>query len=366
MAAETLLRYFKTGAFFALIAALLYFFTDIFLYTVIALLIALISRPIVSFLTGKKIGNWAVPPSLAAVFGLFAFLAVFIGLFALLIPMLASQLGNLAQIDTQQLTLQLEKPLERYEKAMAEFGLQYNTKEIIEEKLKTYIQEYFSFDYVRDFAAGIASGIGSIFFGLFAILFIAFFFLQDRKLFPLILLFASPAKYNRALIRIYCKVKVLLRRYFLGLLLQILTLTTLITLGLWIVGVPNALLIGLSAGIINIIPYLGPIIGFALGVALTTATGLGTDGFVESGVLIGMGVVFLIAQLTDNLILQPNIFANSVKAHPLEIFIVILAASDIGGVGGMIVAVPAYTVLRVGASEFAKGNAVVGRLTQNL
>ncbi|MEK6617008.1 MAG: AI-2E family transporter, partial [Bacteroidota bacterium] len=63
-------------------------------------------------------------------------------------------------------------------------------------------------------------------------------------------------------------------------------------------------------------------------------------------------IVFPIVNLTDAFLLQPLIYSSSVKAHPLEIFLVILVGATIGGIGGMILAVPSYTILRVFAKEF--------------
>ena len=71
-------------------------------------------------------------------------------------------------------------------------------------------------------------------------------------------------------------------------------------------------------------------------------------------------------QMLDNFLLQPNIFSKSVKAHPLEIFIVVLMGAKIGGVAGMVLAIPAYTVLRVLLKVFFSEFEVVKRLTSSI
>ena len=76
--------------------------------------------------------------------------------------------------------------------------------------------------------------------------------------------------------------------------------------------------------------------------------------------------IFIVTQFIDNYVFQPLIYSNSVKAHPLEIFIVILLAGQISGIFGILIAVPAYTVLRVIASEFISGSKLVQRLTRNI
>ncbi|MBK6564503.1 MAG: AI-2E family transporter [Saprospiraceae bacterium] len=79
-----------------------------------------------------------------------------------------------------------------------------------------------------------------------------------------------------------------------------------------------------------------------------------------------MMIVFAIIQLIDNIILQPNIFSKSVKAHPLEIFIVVLIAGKLGGILGMVLAIPVYTVLRVVGKVFLKEFKVIQNLTKNM
>ena len=60
-------------------------------------------------------------------------------------------------------------------------------------------------------------------------------------------------------------------------------------------------------------------------------------------------------QVTDNVLLQPLIFSKSVKAHPLEIFVIIFAGAKIAGIPGMIFAIPVYTIFRVSILEFFNG-----------
>ena len=76
--------------------------------------------------------------------------------------------------------------------------------------------------------------------------------------------------------------------------------------------------------------------------------------------------IFVVTQLIDNYVFQPIIYSNSVKAHPLEIFLVILVAGQIGGVFGILIAIPSYTVLRVIASEFLPQFKFVRKLTKNI
>jgi predicted PurR-regulated permease PerM len=71
-------------------------------------------------------------------------------------------------------------------------------------------------------------------------------------------------------------------------------------------------------------------------------------------------------QLIDNFLIQPFIFSNSVRAHPLEIFFVVLIGAKLGGIPGMILAIPAYTVLRVVASVLLSESTIVQKLTRSI
>jgi predicted PurR-regulated permease PerM len=127
------------------------------------------------------------------------------------------------------------------------------------------------------------------------------------------------------------------------------------------------LLIGLIAALFNVIPYLGPIIGGTIGVALGIATHLDLEFYSQLLPLIfKMTGVFVTVQLIDNFVFQPLIFSNSVNAHPLEIFIVLLMAGSLAGIAGMILAIPMYTVIRVFAKEFFNKFKVVKKLTKNI
>lgn len=76
--------------------------------------------------------------------------------------------------------------------------------------------------------------------------------------------------------------------------------------------------------------------------------------------------VFIIMQIIDNFVLQPIIFSKSVKAHPLEIFLVVLIGAKLGGILGMVLAIPLYTVFRVIGKVFLSEFKVIQNLTRNI
>ena len=142
-------------------------------------------------------------------------------------------------------------------------------------------------------------------------------------------------------------------RYSFGILFQITAIFALLAIGMSLIGVEGAVVLALCAAVFNLIPYVGPIIGAALGILLGMgqlyASGI-ADPSVQVNLLSSLYMLaglFLIVQLLDNIVFQPLIFSNSVGAHPLEIFLVISIAGTLLGIGGMIVAVPVYSIGRI-------------------
>jgi predicted PurR-regulated permease PerM len=142
---------------------------------------------------------------------------------------------------------------------------------------------------------------------------------------------------------------------------------TLITLGLLIFGVENALLIGFFGGVMNIIPYVGPIIGSCIGIMLGITSILVQGSYdLLLPEFLKLAGVFLAVNFIDNNILVPYIYSNSVKAHPLEIFFVIIMGGSLAGILGMLLAIPVYTLLRVIARQFFHQFRIVKKLTRQI
>jgi predicted PurR-regulated permease PerM len=181
------------------------------------------------------------------------------------------------------------------------------------------------------------------------------------------LLLLVPEKHHDATRKVMSESKNLLMRYFIGVMLEVLGVMTIISLGLWILGVDNALLIGFFGGIMNIIPYIGPIIGAGIAITLGITGTLAAAAYNELlSIMAKLGGVLLIANFIDNNILVPMIYSKSVKAHPLEIFFVIIMGGSLAGLIGMLLAIPVYTVLRVIAKEFFQQFRVVQKLTAKI
>ncbi len=342
----------------ALLFYFLYKIESVIVYIAIAVVISLIGRPIVLFLRRRlKFKN-----TIAVIVTMMLLIGLFVGLVLLFIPLIVEQGHNLSLLDIKKLQLNVES---LYQEVISYSQL----KNIdIEQSLEnsSWLSKI-DYSIIPDFLNSVISGLGSFSVGLFSVLFISFFFLKDSKLFENGLLIFVPKSKESGLTNSFNKIKDLLSRYFVGLIFQILILFIIYTVGLLIVGVENAVVIAFLCALLNLIPYVGPIVGGILMLTLTMTSNLG-DSFttVIFSKITWVSVVFIFGQLVDNFGSQPIIFSKSVKSHPLEIFLVILIAGMLFGVIGLIVAIPAYTAIKVVLKEFLSENEIVKKLTRGL
>ncbi|GAA4975084.1 AI-2E family transporter [Algibacter aquimarinus] len=343
------------------IVVLLYFLYQIqsvIGYIAIAAVISLIGRPIVLFLERKlKFKN-----TIAVIVSMVVLLGLFTGLVWLFIPLVIKQGQNLSLLNIEELQGNIEN---LYIEIISYFDLHQID---IEQSLKeSNLLSKIDYSLIPDFLNSIISGLGSFSIGLFSVLFISFFFLKDSRLFENGILTFIPDNKESRWKNSSNKIKDLLSRYFVGLILQILILFVIYTIGLLIIGVENAIVIAFLCALLNLIPYVGPLIGAFLMLTLTMTSNLG-ESFSEVILpkTFWVFIVFMIGQLFDNFISQPKIFSTATKAHPLEIFLVILITGILFGVVGLVVAVPAYTAIKVILKEFLSENKVVKKLTKDL
>ncbi|AUC81562.1 AI-2E family transporter [Lacinutrix sp. Bg11-31] len=341
-----------------LVLFFLYKIQSIIVYIAIAAVISLIGRPIVLFLRERlKFKN-----ALAVITTMLLLIGLLIGLIMLFIPLIIEQGHNLSLLDINQLQQNTE---DLYLQIVEHFDLKYID---VEKSIKeSNILSKIDYSIIPNFLNSIIGGLGSFSIGLFSVLFISFFFLKDSKLFANGILTFIPETKESRWENSSTKIKDLLSRYFVGLIFQILILFIIYTIFLLISGTENAVIIAFLCALLNLIPYVGPMISGVLMIILSMTSNLG-ESFKEVIMPATLWVIigFVIGQLIDNFFSQPIIFSKSVKSHPLEIFLVILVAGVLFGVVGLIVAIPAYTAIKVILKEFLSDNKIVKKLTKNI
>jgi predicted PurR-regulated permease PerM len=331
---------------------------SIIVYIAIAAVISLIGRPIVMFLRRKlKFRN-----TIAVIVTMFILIGLLIGLVLLFIPLILEQGQNLSLLNINELQGNIEG---LYKEIVAYFDLKHID---VEQSIKdSNLLGMIDYSVIPNFLNSLISGFGSFSIGLFSVLFISFFFLKDSKLFENGIMMFIPDNKESRWKNSSEKIKNLLSRYFVGLIFQILILFIIYTIFLLISGTENAIIIAFLCALLNLIPYVGPMISGVLIIVLSMTSNLGesfNDVILPATLWAVLG--FVIGQLVDNFFSQPKIFSTATKAHPLEIFLVILIAGVLFGIVGLIVAVPAYTALKVILKAFLSENKVVKKLTKNI
>jgi len=346
-----------------------WYFRNIVAYVLISGVLSLVGRPIVDLLNRVKVWKWVIPKSISALIAILVLWGViFISLFTF-IPLVSSQVEQFSSIDSSKILQLVQSPLEKIENTIAFFDRDLATEVSLNDYVMTKISSVLSATFIQDFLQSLMAVFGNLAVAIFSITFITFFFLKDDRLFFESIMMWVPDQYIEGARRALSSIKALLTRYFIGIIIQSICIMIIITIGMSIVGLEfrQAITIGLIIGTLNVIPYVGPWLGGGIGIIMGVAANLDQDfSAVILPMVSYMMLVIIITQLIDNLVFQPVIFSNSVNAHPLEIFIVILAAGSFAGVAGMILAIPSYTVLRVIGKEFFNNFKAVQVITSSL
>jgi predicted PurR-regulated permease PerM len=335
-----------------LILILIYYFRTIVFYLAVSAILAMLGEPVLKAIGTFRLKNKRISRTFSALLTLILLLVIFFGLISALIPLIMSQAEVYKKIDPKIVLENLTEPITKSEFLFNRFH-QFTEYHTLQFYIESRLEQFFDFGMLSQIFNSFASITGDLFLAIFSVSFITFFFLKDRNIPYNAVMLLTPKVYKEKISRSIIESKKLLTRYFVGVLIQILLIITLVTIGLSLIGVKNAFFIGFMVGIFNIVPYLGPLIGALLGILIALSTGLQYQSLSELWPLIlKMSTVFGIVQLMDNFIFQPFIYSSSIKAHPLEIFLIILIAGKIAGIPGIILAIPIYTVVRVLFKQF--------------
>ncbi len=335
-----------------LVTVSVWYFTNIFVYLTISIILATILRPLTYQISRFAIAGLKIPVTVAILISfviVIAFLSLFVVLF---IPLISEQVQVLSGIDISKALDSLVTPIKYLEDLLISNNLSARPPGFMVDATKESVFDFISRINLTSVLNQLISFTGNIFIGVLAVTFITFFLLYESGIFKRQIISLVPNQYFEVFIAAINKIEKLLSNYLVGILLQMLAIFSIASIGLTIVGVNYALTIALFAATANLIPYLGPLLGSTFGILVAVSTS-GHFTFDNDLLIIVAKVfsVFAVVQATDNILLQPLIFSKSVKAHPLEIFVIIFVGATVAGIAGMIAAIPVYTVLRVTASE---------------
>lgn len=354
----------------SIVGVLCWYFRSVLIYVILAFVVSLISLPLVRLMRKVRIKDKSAPDWLLAILSI---LIVIVGLLLVVtqvIPVIVNIIREAAVFNDMKLSdSDISETVNGWVMGVfPNLGPDFDAISVILDYLKNATSGF----SITGLLGSVAGVVADLAIGLFAVVFISFFFVKDEKLFSRIVAALVPDHIEASVTDAIGDIEHLLSRYFVGLLLEMLGVALFNFLGLWLIariGANYALGIAFIAGILNIIPYVGPIIGEVLGVLLCmvlkygAGVGLGVNIWIFALIVLA---IMLGVQLIDNFVLQPLIYSTSIQASPLEIFIVMLMAGHVGGIVGMLAAIPTYTVIRVIAGRFFYDKKIVRRLMPDL
>lgn len=338
-----------------LVLVLGWYFSNITLYFICSIVLAAILRPLTNRLNsfqlfGQNIPRWFAILTSFSVIGLLIFL-----MSLLFLPLIGNQIEVISSYDLDYIYEQIQNPVGKVEDILIQYEIIKGEPGFLITQVRETMVNSFKAINFQGVINSILNTTSSFLIALMAVLFITFFLLLENGLLRRNIINLIPNAYFELSVAAFSKVERLLSNYLVGLLIQITTIFSIASIGLTLMGIEYALTIAFFAAVANLIPYAGPILGSTFGVLV----GLSTGTFAETNEILFMVFkilsVFAVVQLTDNVLLQPLIFSKSVKAHPLEIFVIIFAGAKIAGILGMIFAIPVYTIFRVSFLEFLRG-----------
>jgi predicted PurR-regulated permease PerM len=352
-----------------LLLACAWYFRNIVVYILVSGVLSIMGRPLVDLLCRIRIRKWSFPRSLSALIALVVIWGMIILFFVIFIPLVTTQINYFSTIESEKIVQIIQGPINKVENIFRAFNKNITNEISIKDYVVNKVSGVLSIEMIQNFIGSLAGIIGNVVVAVFSVSFITFFFLKDQRLFFESILMWVPDKYVDHFTNALYSIKKLLTRYFIGIMIQSTCIMILITIGMTIAGIDfqQALVMGLIIGILNVIPYVGPWLGLFIAIIMGVASHMNQDfTTVVVPLVTYMIIVEAVTHLIDNVLFQPVIFSNSVKAHPLEIFVVVLAAGYAAGIPGMIFGIPTYTVLRVFAREFFYKFKAIQKITYSL
>ena len=340
-------KYLFWGSAILLLAYLLYVLADIFIILVLSILLSIIFEPFIKLIEDKGLTRLT---STILVFIVSIFLIYLI--FSYIIPQLSYQVNQLIEIlkdfSIHDQIVSIEKEIHKYLPFFKVGSLSKN----VESAISAYIVNSFN-----EFST-LISGIVSIVAVLVIVPFITFFLLKDsRKIFRG-MMNVMPNKYFEMSYWIIKKVSLSMGRFVRAWIFDATFVGFCCGLGFYLIGIDNALILGVIAGFGHLVPYFGPVIG-GIPAAIISIIQYGDLSHIPP-----LMIVVCIIYAIDNGFVQPYVFSKSVEMHPIVIILLIIAGGQLFGVLGMLLAVPTATVIKTAAKEtyYALKNYKIARL----
>lgn len=367
---DKLAKYILAAAGTGIVGVLCWYFSSILIYILLAVVVSLIGQPVMNLLRKIKVKGHKAPDWLLAMMTLATLIILFFAVITLIVPIVSGIVKGISMSSIETAARHIAGPLAdlnmHLRSAFPKLGDDFRLEVTVIQELQKLLDPSM-FSSVIGSAASFITDFG---IGLFSVSFISFFFIKDDGQFTAIVKALVPDRHEEEAAKAISDISYLLSRYFTGVMVEVIGVALLNFLGLLLIarlGFNAAIGIAFLTGILNIMPYVGPLLGGVMGTVLglvikySSAVPVGLDVSFLAFTLI-LIAIFCFTQLMDNIVYQPLIYSTSIKAKPLEIFIVLLIAGHLAGPVGMIVAIPCYTVIRVVAFRFFRQYKAIHRL----
>lgn len=330
-----------------IILYLAYLLSDIIIILIISVLLAFIFHPLVSMLEQEGFNRLASTLFIFAGIGLFVYLGL-----SLFIPKLSYQMNQL--IETLSV-YSLQEQLIKIEQEIHAFIPFFPIGEL-SKKVEVFITDQIvnSFDSITTLLSSIVSVIAI----LVIVPFITFFLLKDSRRIIQGIIQIVPNNYFEMSYYIIKRISVQLGRFVRAWIFDATFVGVFCGFGFYVIGIENALPLGVIAGLGHLVPYLGPVIG-GIPAAIISIIQFGDVSHIPYIILV-MTLVYTF----DNGFVQPYVFSKSVDMHPIIIILLIISGSQLFGILGMLLAVPVTAVIKTASKEiyFAFKNYKIARL----
>jgi predicted PurR-regulated permease PerM len=314
------------------------FISAVFMPIFIAGVLYYMLNPVVNLLMKIKISKNKHISRILAIIIVYVFLAtILIYIASSFLPQIIEQVSHLINNLPS-----IADDINRYIHAHSKQGI---FRKFYSSEYLSQFQNYF-YSYAKHFLGGFTQSVGSIISTattavvvLVTVPVVLFYMLKDgHKLIPYIAKVLPPKRKKRT-IKLLKKMSNTISQYIAGQMIECLFVGVFTSIGYIFIGQQYALLLGCFAGICNIIPYVGPYIGIMPSIFVALSDSVGK--------LLWVIIVVIIVQQLDGNLVYPNVIGKTLNIHPLTIIIILLAAGNIAGLMGMILAIPLYAVIKV-------------------
>ena len=337
-----------------LVLVLAWYFSNLVLYLFLAFIFSLIGKPIANIISQIKLYKFRIPYGISTMLTMMVFILIFVLALLFIVPVLTREAQVIAGINYDDLSRNLSNLLDHVQDFLYNNNLM-DKPETLVGLVTAEIKNFANLTNFSNLLGGVVSATGSFLMGLFAVFFLTFFFIKDDIRIDGVAQLLFDKQHAMRLTVVSEKINKLLSRYFIGLLCEIVSMITLLYIGMALFGIRGALLMAFFGGMLNAIPYLGPLIGIVCSCLFGVFDCLSVNDY--QAILpttLEIGGTFVVANVIDNIVLQPLIYSQSVKAHPVEIFLVIIMGGSFAGIMGMLFAIPVYTIIRTIVVEIFK------------